>query len=547
MTKSRAIIALALPSLITWLVGAFLILDSGFNGLYGQDAYAYYDYAIGPLRASLLAGESPPPFYWPPGFPLLVALISFVVGVTPRAGQVVSLAAGGLVPLFTALLAARLWPAGVRGRLPGAALAGLLAACVGQLWQSSVVVMSDTTGLAAATLGTWAVAVYGQKRRAGWLALAAGALAFAILVRWALALVAVIATLYALAVLARRPRRAAAGQALLAGLVALVVLSPVLGPAGQLLAGDKPAGPSFTVDLEVVTWSPVNALRRSFVTSDGLLQYRLPNGLYYALAPARSFYFSPLLALFLLPGLWAVLRRRAGASLFLVAGGAALVYCFLAGIPWQNFRFTLTYLPPLAILAAVGVLATVGALSRWNVGARCIVPLRRYGRAVLALWLAAGLAWMAIGGYRLASSFIATMQANVATVRWLEAQVPPNARVIAFGLALTLAHESELETINIYYPTPAELEALLEDDRPLYLLLEVENVESQWAGRSPTENYHWLRDNPGLTEIGRNGAYTLFRIGSYYSKNSHELHELDELIFVHGGMARACCLRSERQ
>ena len=40
-----------------------------FDGLYGQDAFAYYDYATGPLRAALLSLKLPPPFTWPPGSP----------------------------------------------------------------------------------------------------------------------------------------------------------------------------------------------------------------------------------------------------------------------------------------------------------------------------------------------------------------------------------------------------------------------------------------------------------------------------------------------
>ncbi|MEZ4768397.1 MAG: hypothetical protein R2844_08220 [Caldilineales bacterium] len=36
-------------------------------------------------------------------------MTSFVLGVTPRAGQVVSLLAGALTPVFTALLAYEVW------------------------------------------------------------------------------------------------------------------------------------------------------------------------------------------------------------------------------------------------------------------------------------------------------------------------------------------------------------------------------------------------------------------------------------------------------
>ncbi|MCO5246494.1 MAG: hypothetical protein M9927_22215, partial [Anaerolineae bacterium] len=230
------VVVLALPVLaiaaVTW---------NRFDGLYGQDPYAYYDYAIGPLRSALLALHLPPPFTWPPGYPLLVALTSFIVGVTPRAGQIVSLAAGVLTPIFTALFAYEVWSkdrewSSPVSRFPFHAiplLAGLLVALTGQLWQSSVVVMSDTTALAAVTAGAWALARYGRRempRSAVWLMLAAGAVAYAIMTRWAYALVAVPFTMYAVLLLARSGWRTAIRHGLAAAAVALIVLTPVLVP-----------------------------------------------------------------------------------------------------------------------------------------------------------------------------------------------------------------------------------------------------------------------------------------------------------------------------
>ena len=49
-------------------------------------------------------------FFWPPGYPILFALISLVAGPIPLAGQAVSLVMGALVPVFTTLLVRELWP-----------------------------------------------------------------------------------------------------------------------------------------------------------------------------------------------------------------------------------------------------------------------------------------------------------------------------------------------------------------------------------------------------------------------------------------------------
>src|SRR5437899_6473919 len=141
-------------ALVLAVPAAGMAMSRGFDGLYGQDAYAYFDYATDSVRYSIEHLAPLEAFFWPPGYPLLVALTSFVLGPSALAGQMVSLLMGALVPVFTALLVRELWP----DDLPMALLAGALVALCGQLWQSSIVLMADTTGLALATLSAWALA-----------------------------------------------------------------------------------------------------------------------------------------------------------------------------------------------------------------------------------------------------------------------------------------------------------------------------------------------------------------------------------------------------
>lgn len=495
-----------------------------FDGLYGQDPYAYFDYATGPLRQALLQFQPPPPFAWPPGYPLLAALASFALGVIPRAGQVVSLLAGALTPIFTALLAYEVWSRGWKGGSEDHVsrftyhviplLAGLLAALVGQLWQSSVVVMADTTGLAAATIGMWALARYGRDDTArfspAWLLLAAAALAFAILARWAYALVAIPATAYALLLLIRQGPHQALGHGLAAALAVSVVLSPMgLAALRTWTAAGGEAMP-FAVDLHVYSWNPLNALRREFITADGLLSYRWPNGLWYALAPAHRFYFTPLLAPLLIPGLWAVLCRRAAGPLFLLLGWAAVITLFHAGAPWQNFRFNLAHLPPLAILLAIGAATVANWLaSRIENGAA-----RRVALLFLAGYLLAGMLLMAHGGRALTRGFVDRKNADLALLRQVEVAVPPGADLVTFGLTLTFQHSSHLPTHEIFYLDEAALAALTGSGRPLYLLLDLENVQRQWLGRPPEANYRWLQENATLRLRASLPPYTLFEVQS---------------------------------
>jgi len=378
--------------------------------------------------------------------------------------------------------------------------------------------MADTTGLAAATLGTWALARYGRSAAKpnpmAWLLLAAAALAFAILTRWAYALVAIPATAYALLLLARQGRRTVISHSLAAALVGVLVLSPMWLPALRTWAGWAGAGQPgepipFAVDLAVYSWNPLNALRREFITADGLLSYTWPNGLWYALAPAHRFYFTPLLApLPAVLGLWTVLRRRAAGPLFLLVGWAAVIFLFHAGAPWQNFRFNLAHLPPLAILLAIG-LATV---ADWLAGRMHHVTARRLALLLLIGYVLAGMLLMAQGGRALTRGFVDRKNADLALIRQVEAEVPPGADLVTFGLTLTFQHSSHLPTYEIFYLDQPALAALTRSGRPLYLLLDLENVQRQWVGRPPEVNYRWLQENTTLRPSAALAPYTLFEV-----------------------------------
>lgn len=496
-----------LPLLVLLPVGALIVIGR-FDGLYGQDAYAYHTYATGSLLSDWLHLRPLPPFHWPPGFPLLAALAGRLVGASPQAGQLVSWLAGSLTPLFAALWA---WELGqtwgeARQAQRLAWLTGLLTALTGQLWQSSAVYMSDTPALAATTLGMWATARFGrlattERGASGWLWLAAGALAWAVLTRWAAALAAIPAALYALSILARQPWRRAWPAAFGATLLVAVCLWPVAAPAWRYLSGGRAAVAAqtdFAVDLAVVAWNPRHAVQRSFETADGFQTYRWPNGLFYAAAPAHRYYFTPWLAWLLGPGVWAAWRRRQSAWLMLVGGWLGLSLGFLMGAAWQNFRFTLAFLPPVALLTALG----------WETVYAGLRPAwRRWAWA----WLAVGAIWMAYGGYTLTQAFIERKAADLHTVAWLEQQVEPDARLVTFGLTLTFQEYSALPSYEIFYQTPATLAALLAEGHPTYVLLDTAVVETQWRGRAPGLNYAWLQAHSRLLPLGQERTYTLFR------------------------------------
>lgn len=475
-------------------VAGALAASRGFDGLYGQDAYAYFDYSTTSVRQSLQHLQPLPAFFWPPGYPVLVALASFVVGPTPLAGQLVSLLMGALVPLFTVLLARELWP---EDELT-AVLAGAVAAVAGQLWQSSIVVMSDTAGLALATFSAWALVRYVRRGAIGWLVAASAALAVATLSRWIYGLVGLPFGVYALLQLIGTKRPLAAPVVVGMGVFALIV-GPIVGPSLVGLISHPATPAAFAGNFQVYSWSPLNALRRDFFTADGHLKYTQPNGLYYAIAPANLAYFGPVLAAFALVGVWRA-RRWPLPLIVLVVGWAAIVYVFHAGAPWQNFRFALAYLPPLAILVAAGL----GYV-------RHLRDVRL--RAFVAVCALGGLLTTSADAVRLVEGFIDRKTDELALVHWIQSAAPADAQLFSFGPTLAFRQYSSFPTTDLYDVNPTDIGALLSKPSPAYVLLDESSVESQWLDQAPSNNFHFLRDGPGLTLVGSQQGYTLYRVG----------------------------------
>jgi hypothetical protein len=279
--------------------------------------------------------------------------------------------------------------------------------------------------------------------------------------------------------------------------VGALFLAPILGPPLAGLVSNPGAPASFAGNLQVYSWSPLNALHRDFFTADGHLSYAWPNGIYYLVAPLNLAFFGPLLAPWALLGAWSAFKRLPRPRLVLIVGWVAIVYAFHAGAPWQNFRFTLAYLPPLAILCAVGLLWT------WRT-----MDARRGALALACMVL--GLSLTAYAGVRLVQGFIDRKEDELGLVRWVDAQVEPRARLFTFGPTLTFRHYSGMPTFDLFDVSSSDIASILASPAPTYVLVDKTSLDEQWLGQAPDQNFLRLRDGAGLTPLGNHGSYLLF-------------------------------------
>ena len=303
-----------------------------FDGLYGQDAFAYYDYARR-LLDSTSRLHMPAPFVWPLGYPALAALAFLAAGISPQAGQWISIITGALVAPLVYLLTRAVSGAmlGVRAadepagaERGGALVAGLVAAVSGQLLQSSIVLMADAAATLWATLSALALLRYVKDRQLRWWLTAALSLMLAAFTRWIFGALLVPWALVFLIVW-RKSAGKTSSRLRTAATHAIVVVACALpfciAQWGALV-------PSTSLNHAwLAAWNPVNALRHIFDNPDGHFDYPLPVGVFYAQPLAHPYYIFPLLLPLILCGLWA-LRRAPLPHRIVMLGWPLAVYVF---------------------------------------------------------------------------------------------------------------------------------------------------------------------------------------------------------------------------
>jgi 4-amino-4-deoxy-L-arabinose transferase-like glycosyltransferase len=494
------------------------ILWFGLDGLYGQDAFAYADCA-GQLR-HFHPGQIPcGDFYWPLGYPALAAMFMLLTGGGVFGAQLASVVAGAAVaPLCYWLVMESDLP-GVAGlqRRNIALAAGLIAALCGALIMSSIVVMSDAAGLCWATLAAclllrWARTAHRRRPRSQWLLpAAAAALALAIVTRWIYA--ALLPAFVAFAVIElQRGARAAIPRwwQLLSPLLAIGVALLIVLPQMYLT---QHSGTPLLTHGWLGNWSLGNAVRTSFDNSEGHFDFRLPPIIFYAEPLFHPLYLFPLLTAFVFYGAW---QLRRSPALILLGGWLAALGLYFIGIPQENLRFGLAMFTPIAVLTGVGICCFPIRLRRLRRarGAAGSTPAATGLRELPIHWLllTASLAMALPFTWRALTRLELATDAQMADIRYLQSQLQPDATVLSFELSAALGYYTRLNAIDLYALSPQSLRGAACGAAVAYLYVDAGKLDSQWSGTPPAQNFHALRDQIGLQQLGVHGTWSLYRV-----------------------------------
>ena len=313
-----------------WLVLRFLL---DFNGLYGQDSYAYVLHAR-EWNSFFRGAGQPGPFFWPPNYSLVSGLVAFLFGSEIVAAQLVSVFSTiGIAWLLDKWLS-KAYDVQVRSRIAFVSLAFLFSPYMFRLGMQS---MSDTLGmflLVAAFYQLWKFLRSNDLQS---------------MLSWAVFSSLAITTRYP-SVVVLLPVILYVGFRLLAAkqfgrLTAGIVVGSIpllLAICWKLNAGGM--SQVFGNDL-IQDWSFIHFFQSQFSRSGGVFSYTVPNLLYnasLALHPGTLFF-----GIVLLPFSGVGLRSDVFRLLLLISVLGYLV--FLSGIPFQNAR-VMTFTYPLVVM-----------------------------------------------------------------------------------------------------------------------------------------------------------------------------------------------------
>ena len=315
---------------IGWIIVRF---GFDFNGLYGQDAYAYLLHAR-EWKNFFSGGETPGAFFWPPSYSIVSGMIELIVQSEFYALQLVSV--GSLIGLgwITDKWIRNAYPTHENARIGFVTLALLLSP---YMFRLGVQAMSDMLAMFLLTASFYHLWIYlnSESQKS--------------LILWSLTSALALTTRYP-AVIVLAPTMAFVGVHLLSkqqfgrvGLAFLVGLIPVSAAIWWKLESGGINSDIQTVILQ--NWSFTNFFQSEFQSADTHSKFLLPNLIFNfstAIHPGTLFW-----GIALIPFSLNGLKEDKFRLLILVS---VIIYAlFLSGIPFQNSR-VMTFSYPLIVM-----------------------------------------------------------------------------------------------------------------------------------------------------------------------------------------------------
>ena len=445
----------------------------GFEGVYGQDSYAYVDYAQR-LKAAVISGGEPGGFYWPVNFPLYGAVFHLILPVS-LALQLVSFIAFLLV-LDTLV---KYFKTREKQKVIVYSYVAVAVLFSPYFLRASILCMSDMLAALFVLLSYTSYKRYVHSDKQQWILLMAFAVCSAVMTRYVAAIVVlpiVLAVFYYII----RKRVVAPFYWITAMLICISVVTPHF----LLQSGDVF---EFLEHKSLSQWSLSNVFRNSFVGEQGTVSYWVPN-LAYVLSPFGHAGYLMIGALLL--GIQTLIRRKWFHSKVLVLS-IALYSLFIAGLPLQNQRFFILIFPLVVLLLFPSYR---WLFDRFKQGKVVLV-------VILAIILQSGLFVYSFKKFS-ARSFQEKNVANYLKTYYSD-QI-----IYSFDIDISLPyHGVSNEIRNLYSNTFSAFR------KGSVVLIHPDHISEQWKGTNPYLNWQLMNQYYDVVEVKQfEGGWTLYEI-----------------------------------
>ncbi|MBP7642681.1 MAG: hypothetical protein WAT92_15470 [Saprospiraceae bacterium] len=479
-----------LYSILLFIIPIFILIILrllGFDGMAGQDGYAYVDYAKN-IRNWFDGGAHPGSFFWPPGYPLFGALLSYLGISIPLSLQLVScLSLSGVLFYVRKFINEQNEGDEVkhddRNVFSYLLIFGVFAP---YFLRAAMVTSSDMFASFWVTFSAYYFYDYSQKYRFLSLTMGALGLCLGVLARYPVIVAMLPLALYAIYVLIKSVRKVSH--------LLVMILPVIVYFIHDLFKGGDVA---FLNHHGITKWSWTNVFANSFQTSDGITNHTIPN---------IAFIFSPFFHLgFMFLGFVFVYKlfqdKRFCSPLNLLIAISYLTYAiFLAGNPDQNSRHLLIIFPYVLILCFYGYAhfskrVLIEKYKFWILISLVIFQALLFGRAMLP-----SMKRMAL------EKRIAEHLNNQYTMVSTE-----NDSTILYSFDIDVALKSRgipFKSINLFK------EVITTFNVGDFVLFNEDKLMLQWQGLNPMINWEFLKKNHELSLVSDFGdGWRLYLIG----------------------------------
>ncbi|MGH2665140.1 ArnT family glycosyltransferase [Flavobacterium sp.] len=298
-----------------------------FDGLYGQDSYEYLRYTEA-LRSFMQTGKSPGDYFWGVYYPIFGSILSFIIPNTAIALQLISVFAFSITAFYLEKIIQLTYNENSAQNIPFLFFILSPIALV-----HSILIMSDMLACCFTTLAIYHLLLFIQKDTNRNFLFGAVLAVFALLTRYAAAVILLPFCVLALIHLIKKKNYTyLLLSVLFSGLVAIPHI--VIRSQNSL---------QFLSHPWLQSWSFLNIFQSDFTTVDGETKNRYINLIYTFFTffhPAFLFFGIVLFAVFLKRRKITFYKYQ---KLFLTA--ILLYLLFLGGIPFQNKRFLILSFP----------------------------------------------------------------------------------------------------------------------------------------------------------------------------------------------------------